>query len=364
MQKFRWFVFASVTSLVLYFGIRFYLYFVHSTGIVNILFASLLLFAEGHSLIHALGFLLGVFRLQKTDANSYRRVKLDRRSLPSVTVLVPARNEPLYILEATFITLTSLDYSQKKIVFLDGSDEEYLKQNQALAEKYLLTYFHPTQPSKSKAEIINRYLPQVQSVYVSVFDADQNPMPEFLMELVALLEYSRNIAFVQTPQLYSNLQTSPIARAAGFQQSIFYENVCEAKGTVDAMFCCGTNFLMRTDVLKEVDGFDDSSVTEDFATSVKIHALGYHSIYYNHVRVFGLAPETFPAYLKQQYRWSFGSISVLLVLVKAWKNVFRLNSLSLSLSLSNMGVFFVGNLLFCRVVVSLSHHKSGILFAV
>jgi len=308
-------VYLSFLGLFLYFGVRLYVFFSNGRGFLNLLISFLLLLAEAHSIIHSLGFIISIIRLRKPNANYHRHAELDRNNLPSVTILVPARNEPLSILELTFISLTSLDYSNKAIFFLDGSDEEYLIANRELADKYRIGYFHPTEKPKSKAEIINLYLPMVSSKYISVFDADQNPLPEFLTETVGLSEYSKNIGFVQTPQLYSNFNTSPIARGAALQQSIFYENVCESKGRSGSMFCCGTNFLMKTEVLKKVGGFDASSVTEDFATSVKIHSLGYRSIYYNHVRVFGLAPETLPAYLKQQFRWSAGSVGVLRRLV-------------------------------------------------
>lgn len=315
MKKYRWlflwFVYLSFLGLFLYFGVRLYIFFSNRYGLVNFIISFFLLLAESHSILHSFGFIIGLISLRKSGANYHRHIELDKNNLPPVTILVPARNEPVDILELTFISLASLDYKEKKIVFLDGSDEGYLKANQELAKKYEIVYFQPTIKPKSKAEIINQYLPNVSSKYLSVFDADQNPLPEFLMETVGLAEYSKKIGFVQTPQLYSNFSASPIARGAALQQSIFYENVCEAKGQSGSMFCCGTNFLMRTDALRAVGGFDASSVTEDFATSVKIHSLGYHSIYYNHVRVFGMAPETLPAYLKQQFRWSAGSVGVL-----------------------------------------------------
>lgn len=301
----------SFLGLFLYSGVRFYIFLSNNHGPLNLAISFFLLLAEAHSILHSLGFIISVVRLRVPGVNYHRHAELDINNLPSVTILVPARNEPVDILELTFISLVSLDYKNKEIFFLDGSDEKYFKQNQALAEKYNIGYFHPTERPRSKAEIINRYLPNLTSKYLAVFDADQNPLPEFLLETVGLLEYSKRIGFVQTPQLYSNLHVSPIARGAALQQSIFYENVCESKGKSGAMFCCGTNFLMQTEVLRQVGGFDESSVTEDFATSVKIHSLGYRSIYYNHVRVFGMAPETLPAYLKQQFRWSAGSVGVL-----------------------------------------------------
>lgn len=300
----------ALISLFFYFILRVYTYHNNIHGWLNSVFGAFLLIAETHSILQSLGFISNIIRLGKPGVNYHRKVELDHNNLPSVTVLVPGRNEPLKILEATFICLKSLNYNNKKIIFLDGSDQEFLEANGRLAEKYNIEHFVPLLPSKNKAEIVNKALKNITTKYLSIFDADQNPMPDFLLETVAVAEFSGNIAFVQTPQLYTNIGVSPIAKGAALQQSIFYENICEGKGVSNAMFCCGTNFLMQTKALKTVGGFDEKSVTEDFATSVKIHALGYRSVYYNHVRVFGMAPETLAAYFKQQYRWSAGTVGV------------------------------------------------------
>lgn len=308
----------AALSLGFYLLARAYFLFVgNSHTVLNFLFALLLFSAEVHSILHSLGFISSLNRLKKPGATYQRKAQLDQKNLPSVTILIAARNEPLEVLEPTFVALAALNYTNKKKVFLDGSDPEYQTANQALAQKYGLEYFQPKTPPRSKAEIINAYLPQINSQYLSVFDADQAPLAEFLQETVSVAEYSKNIAFIQTPQLYTNYSASPIARGATLQQSIFFESICEAKGRSNAMFCCGTNFLMRTAVLKEVGGFDEKSVTEDFSTSVMIHSLGLRSVYYNHVRVFGMAPATLPAYLKQQFRWASGTVGVLRRLIIA-----------------------------------------------
>jgi cellulose synthase (UDP-forming) len=301
----------SFVSLFFYFILRVYVYYSAKLGFINSLFGFTLLLAETHSILQSLGFLSRIIRLNKPNANIYRRAKLNLKNLPEVAILVPGRNEPLKVLEATFICLASLNYANKKIYFLDGSDHELIPANKKLATKYGLIHFAPENPSKNKAEIINKILPTIKSKYVSVFDADQNPMPDFFLEIVPLIEYSKNIAFVQTPQLYTNINVGAIAKGAALQQSIFFENICEGKSVSNSMFCCGTNFIMQTEILKKVGGFDENSITEDFATSVLIHALGYKSIYYKHVRVFGMAPETLPAYFKQQYRWSGGTVGVI-----------------------------------------------------
>ena len=76
------------------------------------------------------------------------------------------------------------------------------------------------------------------------------------------------------------------------------------------MFCCGTNVILRTSALKAIGGMDEKTVTEDFATSLKLHTHGFSSLYYNHVGVFGMGPEDLIGYYTQQFRWAAGTIQV------------------------------------------------------
>jgi len=134
------------------------------------------------------------------------------------------------------------------------------------------------------------------------------------------------LGFVQTPQFYTNIEKNRVARAAALQQAVFYEYICEGKSEGGSMFCCGTNVIFRRKALLDVGGLDESTVTEDFATSVKLHAKGWKSLYFNHVYAFGMGPEDLSSYFKQQFRWAVGTISVFKQVI--WK--FLTNPFSLS----------------------------------
>lgn len=54
------------------------------------------------------------------------------------------------------------------------------------------------------------------------------------------------------------------------------------------------------------------SVTEDMATAMRLHSLGYRSIYHPTVLVHGLAPEDLRTALQQRLRWAQGTIQVML----------------------------------------------------
>ncbi|HOY10885.1 MAG TPA: glycosyltransferase, partial [Candidatus Omnitrophota bacterium] len=230
---------------------------------------------------------------------------------PDIAILVAARHEPREVLEDTFISLNNLNYPNKEIFLLDdSSDEKYKNEALELAGRFNLRLFRREIRHGAKAGIINDCLKTLSHKYVAIFDADQNPLPEFLNKIVIILENDQRLAFVQTPQFYSNIEESRVARAAALQQAVFYEYICEGKSSQDAMFCCGTNIVFRTKALLEAGGLDETTVTEDFATSLKLHAKGWKSLYYNHVYAFGMAPTNLAGYFKQQYRWANGTITV------------------------------------------------------
>ena len=54
------------------------------------------------------------------------------------------------------------------------------------------------------------------------------------------------------------------------------------------------------------------SITEDMASSIRLHSLGWKSIYHNEILAQGLAPEDLGSVLSQRLRWAQGTIQVLL----------------------------------------------------
>lgn len=269
------------------------------------------LIAEAFVLFHGVGFFVSVYRMNRHKTTTAVDT-VPSGTAPSVAILVPARHEPREVLENTFTCLHNLDYPGKVLYLLDDSSEEkYRKEAEEIAAKYKAHLFRREERHGAKAGIINDCAGKLQEKYIAVLDADQNPMPAFLSRLVPILEADPKLAFVQTPQFYSNMKASRVAFASQFQQSVFYEYVCEAKSSSQAMICCGTNVIFRREALLDVGGLDESTVTEDFATSMAFHEKGWKTLYYNHVYTFGMGPEDLGSYFKQQSRWAMGNITVL-----------------------------------------------------
>ncbi len=308
--------FFAGAGLISYYFVRVIFLFNAQYSFFLFIFSFVVFLAETFLIIQTVGFLVQIFRLGdlKHDLQFTQNKVL---SWPEVAVVTPVKNEPDDILEQTVLTLKGLDYEKKNIYLIDDSDDQnFIKRNIELAKKHNIKYFRPEDLKGAKAGALNSFLSQMKEKYLAIFDADQNPLPIFLKETVSVAESDEKIAFVQTPQFYSNLGTSPITRAAAMQQAIFFESICEAKGSFNAMFCCGTNVLIKKDALVEVGGFDEKSITEDFSTSLRMHILGYKSVYYNRILAFGMGPENLPAYFRQQSRWAVGTVQVFVMAIK------------------------------------------------
>lgn len=68
----------------------------------------------------------------------------------------------------------------------------------------------------------------------------------------------------------------------------------------------------REDEAQPVMPMATISVTEDMSTAMRLHALGWRSVYHHEVLARGLAPEDLRSSLQQRLRWAQGTIQVLL----------------------------------------------------
>lgn len=345
-SKFVFIMAAPVAAMVfaaIYLIVRVLLFLITDNAWYEKGLALLLLMAEVFILVHGIGYFLEILSVVLTGRD-FTRKELPTEPLlshPPVAIVMPSYKEPLEVVKNSLITFYNLSYPNKYIYFLDDTRydvpwdtpenmEAYKKSIEELCQYVGIDLFRRKWHG-AKAGIINDFMEYLDGHmregfvfynysrkkkneterYMVVFDADSNPFPDFLEPLVAHMEGRPELAFIQTPQYYINFDSNRIARAAGLQQTVFYEYICEGKASKDATFCCGTNVLFRREALKSIGGFDESSVTEDFATSLQFHLNKWKTTYINRVRTFQIGPEDLGGYFKQQFRWSLGTIGLL-----------------------------------------------------
>jgi cellulose synthase (UDP-forming) len=297
-----------------------------------------LLLAELFIIFHGIGYAFELFRITVRYKQLFGAKEEEHplKNEQPVAILIPSYDEPLNIIKKTIITCYNLSYKDKQIYLLDDTKyddtpkmQEYKKELEDMCKTYSVNIFRHVWRG-AKAGITNDFIKFISNspiegsvctynnandkdktpMYIAVFDVDQNPFIDFLEIIIGQLEENEKLAFVQTPQYYSNFRENRVALASGMQQAIFYEYICQGKGATDKMISCGTNVVYRLEALLDIKGFDEKSVTEDFATSLLFHYKGWNSAYNSKVGVFGMGPEDMASYFKQQFRWALGTLGL------------------------------------------------------
>jgi cellulose synthase (UDP-forming) len=268
----------------------------------------LLVLTETFNLVQATGFWLSIVRQRRPAI----RPPAAAVGPTSVDVFVPRYDEPVDIVAPVLAAARRLRGAEVTVYLLDDGGDDQMRQ---LADQLGVRYVRRAAHTGAKAGNINNALRITSAPFVAVFDCDHVPHPDFLVETLGHFA-DEKVAFVQTPQHYANADTNEVASAAWAQQALFFGCIARGKDALGAMFCCGTNVILRRAAL-EPEGFPEDSITEDFLLAMRLHEAGWKSAYVPKVLAQGLGPEDMASYLSQQLRWARGCLSVIPAVVRA-----------------------------------------------
>ncbi|NJR49361.1 MAG: UDP-forming cellulose synthase catalytic subunit [Leptolyngbyaceae cyanobacterium CSU_1_3] len=238
----------------------------------------------------------------------------------SVDIYIPTYSEDVEIVRKTTLGALAIDYpaDKKRVYILDDGRAEKLKSRREvlrrMCEELGCTMLTRDNNDHAKAGNINTALRKTSGDLILILDCDHIPVRHFLKETVGFF-YRPKVSLVQTPHWFynpdpfeRNLQTGgkiPVGN------ELFYKVLQKGNDFWNAAFFCGSAAVVRKSHLLEVGGIAVETVTEDCHTSLRLHSLGYESVYYDRIMVAGLAPEKFSAYVGQQIRWARGMAQIL-----------------------------------------------------
>ncbi|MES2225076.1 MAG: glycosyltransferase [Patescibacteria group bacterium] len=230
-----------------------------------------------------------------------------------VDVYITIAGEPKEIIEETIVAAKAMDYPDLTIYLLnDGfvANRPNWQETEELGAKHGIAVITRQTPGGAKAGNINNAFKQTNRPFVVIFDADHVPHPDFLLKTMPYFS-DPDMAFVQSPQYYKNYMVNEVTRGAWEQQELFFGPICRGKNRLNAVTMCGTNMVIRKEMIMAVGGMCEESIAEDFVTGLFLHEHGWKSAYVAEVLAEGLAPEDFLSYYKQQFRWARGALDVI-----------------------------------------------------
>ena len=283
---------------------------------LNGFFCLLLYVAE----LYAIGtLLLAYFQTLKVRD----RMPVDLAAIPqdewrSVDIYIPTYNEDVEIVRKTVLAALATDYpaDRKRVYVLDDGRKlpERREVLQQMCDDLGCTLLTRDNNDHAKAGNINTALTRTTGDLVMILDCDHIPVRHFLQHTVGFFQNPK-VALVQTPHWFYNPDPFERNLLTGGQipvgNELFYKVLQKGNDFWNAAFFCGSAAVIRRDYLVEIGGIATETVTEDCHTSLRLHSLGYETVYYDKIMVAGLAPEKFSAYVGQQVRWARGMAQIL-----------------------------------------------------
>ncbi|PYK60520.1 MAG: hypothetical protein DME21_11415 [Verrucomicrobia bacterium] len=166
----------------------------------------------------------------------------------------------------------------------------------------------------AKAGNLNHALLLSDGELIVCFDADFIPTRDFLQRTVGFFREA-DVALVQTPQNFFNedavTRNLGLERALEDEQRLFFRALQPARDAMNAIVCHGSCFVVRRSALDAIGGIPTETITEDWATSIKLQAAGYKLYYLNEALSAGMSADKCGEFVQQRSRWAQGTLQAL-----------------------------------------------------
>ena len=278
----------------------------------------------------------GVLRVSDDDARA-----IPDADLPVYTVLLPVYGEP-EIVANLVAGVGKIDYPADKLdilLVLEADDHE----TRAAVEHADLdgitpVLVPPSEPrTKPKACNVAMDLPSERSDIVTIYDAEDIPDPLQLRRAAAVFAASPpEVGSVQARFGYYNERENLLTRWFAIEYDQWFSYMLPALSASKCVIPLGgTSNHIRTDVLREVGGWDAYNVTEDADLGIRLARYGYRTVVLD-----SLTGEEANAdvvnWVRQRSRWYKGYLQTFLVHTRHPVDMVRELGLVPALRISNL----------------------------
>jgi len=234
-------------------------------------------------------------------------------ALPRVSVLIPAHNEGI-VLDATLAAMAALEYpaGQLEIIVINDASTDATG---SIADRWAQTndrirVMHLTAAERAggKSAALNRGLRHARYEAIAIYDADNTPAPDAVLELARQLAAHPDLGAVIGTFRTANRQKNLLTRLINIE-GLSYQWIVQAGRWMLMQVCTlpGTNLLIRRALLEQVGGWDESALTEDAELSIQIYEAGYKIKYVPYAVTWEQEPEKLSTWFRQRSRWARGN---------------------------------------------------------
>ncbi|CAM4180395.1 cellulose synthase/poly-beta-1,6-N-acetylglucosamine synthase-like glycosyltransferase [Paenibacillus endophyticus] len=251
--------------------------------------------------------------------NERRTVPSIKGEAPFVSIMVPAHNEGVVIVE-TVKALLALDYPHERYEIIvindnssDNSSELLGKLQQKHAGRQLIVInTDAVTGGKGKSNALNIGFAQSKGELIAIYDADNTPEKTALRYLVGEILHDSKLGAVIGKFRTRNRNASLLTRFINIE-TLSFQWMAQAGRWKLFKLCTipGTNFIMRRSIVEQIGGWDVKAIAEDTEISFRIYMMGYRIKFQPKSVTWEQEPQTLKVWFKQRTRWAKGNIYVI-----------------------------------------------------
>ncbi|MFA8439029.1 glycosyltransferase [Pueribacillus sp. YX66] len=278
----------------------------------NFLFVTSLIVIWIMLLYHMFLMLGGYFHFFRYE-NVIPEWKKAMKTLPKVSVLIPAHNEAV-VIENTLKSMVRLDYPKEKlevIVINDNSSDATGSIARKIAAQHpFIKVVDTVAPyaGKGKSSALNYGFQASTGEYIIVYDADNTPEPKAVYYLVMGLMNDEKAGAIVGKFRVANAKKSLLTRFINIETITFQWMAQAGRWFWFKMATIpGTNFAIRRSIIEELGGWDEKALSEDTELSIRVYNLGYYIRFFPAAVTWEQEPETWKVWWRQRTRWARGN---------------------------------------------------------
>ncbi len=256
-------------------------------------------------------FLILIF-IDKREVFDKEVSSMDLEKEPIVSILVPAYNEEKTI-EGTMASVRDIDYPREKldvIIIDDGSSDKTKKIIETFIAKEGLDHFRLlSHKNMGKAASMNKALKLAKGEFFACLDADSFVDANSLRKMLSFY-YKEN-----DPQLVVITPAMKVHKPRNVLQKIQWIEylvmilVGRISSHLDSLYVAPGPFsLYRTEVIRDVGGFDTKTLAEDQEIAYRLQEKHYRLKQCFDAYVHTVSPDKLVPFYKQRRRWYLGSM--------------------------------------------------------
>lgn len=261
-----------------------------------------------------------------------RSPRIPDAQLPLYTVMVALYHEGSSVAHLVQ-SLAALDYPREKLDILLLLEADDIETQAALSRLHLpgnvQTLIVPPFGPRTKPKALNAGLMFARGEFTAVFDAEDRPDPSQLRHAIdAFRHHHTDVACVQASLCIDNSADSWLAcmftaEYAG-QFDVFLRGFSQFGLPLPLG---GSSNHFRTDVLREVGGWDAYNVTEDADLGFRLARRGYRAVMFDST-TYEEAPAHTGAWLRQRSRWMKGWMQTWIVHMRSPRRLIKQSGLA------------------------------------